>query len=155
MAYKHFESESDRFWSKVKTGSENDCWEWQASLSSGYGRFQYPSGEERAHRVAWKLSNNSDIPDGKIILHLCNNRRCCNPKHLKCSTRSENIRMAYRDGLKTHVEGKPSRFYEGEIWLIRRLHNAGFHKETIGAMFKCSRQQVHYLINNTPNILRT
>ena len=29
-----------RFWSKVlKSDDENDCWEWQACLRNGYGKF--------------------------------------------------------------------------------------------------------------------
>ena len=51
-----------RFWSKVKLSGFDDCWLWTASISkNGYGSFGL---------------------NGKMILHTCDVRACCNPRHL-------------------------------------------------------------------------
>jgi hypothetical protein len=50
------------------------------------------------HRTSYKAFK-GPIPDGKVIMHLCNNKRCINPKHLEVGDTTENIRMAIVDGL--------------------------------------------------------
>jgi len=44
-----------------------------------------------AHRVAWTLTH-GEIPADMTIDHLCRNRRCCNPAHLRLLTNVENAR---------------------------------------------------------------
>jgi hypothetical protein len=33
------------------------------------------------------------------VMHACNNKLCCNPKHLVLGTAAENTQAAYRDGI--------------------------------------------------------
>ena len=74
------------FWSKVRVAGLDDCWEWTASLTvNGYGRFS--SGRnygvpQHSNRTVWHLTHGL-IPPGLDILHSCDNRKCCNPTHLR------------------------------------------------------------------------
>jgi hypothetical protein len=80
----------DRFWSKVE--KTDTCWNWVSAISKeGYGRFSLNGTNQLAHRVAWCLTR-GEIPIGKVIDHLCRNRKCCNPNHLEIVTTQENTK---------------------------------------------------------------
>jgi len=96
----------ERFNSKY-TKSENGCWLWTASVSTGgYGNFSLDGGTHPAHRVAYE-ANIGPIPDGLELDHLCRTRNCVNPNHLEIVTHIENVRRG-NSGLyqrsKTHCK---------------------------------------------------
>ena len=94
MANRKQTSFEDRFWSKVKKA--DGCWEWQASLySNGYGYFRIKAHQAGiAHRIAYLLVK-GEIPQGKLVLHSCDNRKCVNPEHLRVGTAHDNNLEAY------------------------------------------------------------
>lgn len=79
----------DLFWKKVD--KSNSCWTWKAAKDiDGYGKFSIANhGSYRAHRVAALLSG-IEIPEGHVVMHLCDNPSCCNPSHLRVGTIQEN-----------------------------------------------------------------
>lgn len=101
-------STSDRqtdFWSKVE--KTDTCWNWTAYVTKrGYGRF-WNDGERRfTHRLsyAWTIG---PIPDGMQVDHMCHNRRCVRPDHLRLATHKENQenRGGAQANSKTGVRG--------------------------------------------------
>lgn len=91
----------ERFFEKVEIRPIPQCWPWVAWVNNmGYGQMSIPSRDIQrgdrtvlAHRISWILQNEQPIPEGLDILHLCDNKRCVNPAHLKPGTASENARM--------------------------------------------------------------
>lgn len=67
------------------------CWNWPRSLKDGYGRVRINGKQEYVHRVSYALFR-GEIPDGLVVRHDCDNRRCVNPEHLRIGKISDNIK---------------------------------------------------------------
>ena len=92
----------DRFFEKLPVDRDPDkCWEWKG-CDNGYGYGLIGSGGKhskmlKAHRVAWELANDQEVPEGMHVLHHCDNPPCCNISHLYIGTHADNMRdMAKR-----------------------------------------------------------
>lgn len=85
-----------RFWSSVDVGLASDCWEWQGAVDERrYGQFVVWEKRLRlhAHRIAYSLYYDRDIPPTLVVVQTCGNLRCCNPAHLMLVGRTEQIRF--------------------------------------------------------------
>lgn len=78
---------ADEFWGRVIRPSDDpdQCWPWSGKPAvTGYGQLQRRGISPQplsTHRVAWELIY-GPIPEGKHVLHRCDNRICCRPDHL-------------------------------------------------------------------------
>lgn len=92
------------------------CWEWTGSLTAqGYGRVRFASKDCTLHRLIFKLHTHIDI-NGLDVHHTCENRKCCNPLHLKAMSRSEHIETEHSQSKKTvcksgHVYDEANTYY--------------------------------------------
>lgn len=81
----------ERFWEKVdKTG---ECWVWTgAKTDQGYGSFWTGTDVDLAHRVAWRLAGNPDVPElDHVKAKGCTSRLCVRLDHLEPVTHAENM----------------------------------------------------------------
>jgi hypothetical protein len=109
----------ERFWSKVDkdgpvpVGHEElgTCWIWTGFTRNGYGLFWYQGQDRQAQRICYILSF-GDIPKRMVIDHICHDRACVNPEHIRLATVSQNNKNLSR--AKNNTSGfKGVRWHKG------------------------------------------
>ena len=64
----------------------NGCLYWQGHRNaSGYGRIAVNRRDWTVHRLVWTLIHGA-IVDGLVVMHSCDQRRCCEQLHLSLGT---------------------------------------------------------------------
>lgn len=87
-----------RMRANVKIDKQTGCHLWMGHRDpGGYGRITVQRVRHLTHRLAWELKH-GPIPEGMIVMHVCDNPRCCNPEHLKLGTRGDNNRDRHKKG---------------------------------------------------------
>ncbi len=110
------EKDRIRFWSYVRVGGTDECWEWMGAKSwNGYGRvvlsgYRSPRSASRTS-LEWSLGRL--VADGMMACHTCDNPGCVRPDHLYEGTPSDNshdmivrgrIATGDRSGPRLHPE---------------------------------------------------
>ena len=113
----------------------NGCWRWIGALSArGYGVFY--DGTRTLLATHYVVENIKKLTvNNLLVCHSCDNKDCVNPDHLFLGTYHDNMKDAHEKNLL----GRTSRFYFGEVWLMRKLFKAGFNYAFIAKMFKSNR----------------
>lgn len=80
-----------RFKAKILV-SPKGCHDWTgAKFVNGYGAFHLQGKLRRAHRVAYVWAYGELAAGYSGLDHICNNRGCVNPEHLRPATHLENV----------------------------------------------------------------
>ncbi len=125
-----------RFWSKVNVAGLDECWEWTAGKTGGYGRFCINYKMYRAHRVSWYLTHGK-IPASLCVLHSCDNRACVNPAHLFLGTRKDNMQDAAKKGrIARGPRNGNSKLSANEVRKINELLAEGWDQQEIADEFE-------------------
>ena len=101
----------ERFAAKYEP-NENGCKVWKGYIQpNGYGQFTLSGKQAYAHRFAYEQYV-APLEPGLVIDHLCRNRACVEPSHLRQVTQRENL------------------FAEGSMALAKLRHLARLERES-------------------------
>jgi hypothetical protein len=139
----------DRFWAKV--AKSDGCWLWTASVGSdGYGTFGVSAKEcWRVHRLAWTLEH-GPIPDGMMVCHRCDVRRCVKTDHLFLGTAMDNNRDCISKGRDLHPAGSHhplAKLSRHDVISIRQALDSGATKAALARQYGVHKTTVTRIAN--------
>lgn len=148
------------FWDRVDKDTPSGCWLWTGGVSNtGYGTVHYQGRVVTAHRLAAFLSGLVESPDAPkdrkgsgFVLHQCDNRRCCNPAHMKIGTYADNQLEAYKRGQRQQPRGGEhtnSKLTAEQARSIRNEYAAGgVSQDALAAHYGVSQRAISLITLN-------
>lgn len=145
-------------WSKVDVRGEQECWPWKGTQTkSGYGRTWINDVGYYAHRVIFSLANPGQIelraPANKrargFLMHLCDNRICCNPAHLRVADIKTNNEDCVKKGRRKLPMGENhhrSVFSDVEIQQTLEMRQSGHSARQIAMKLNKKRATIESLL---------
>lgn len=130
---------------------ENGCWYCSAGgEQSRYGTIWYCNSSIGNHQASW-LVHKGPIPQGLLVCHSCDNKRCINPDHLFLGTEKDNIQDCVKKGRrdKRHGERNPAALITEEIVKEIRYfcEHSGLTQQRIAEHFGISQVLVSQIKN--------
>lgn len=112
-------------------------------------------GTGGSHRLMWFIYHGF-IPEKKVVMHKCDNRRCINPRHLRLGTTAENISdmIAKNRHVKLPVGEKSfmSKFSDDQILKIRESADNGRSYKEIAKDFNIHSSHVSRIVRGLARI---
>lgn len=114
-----------QFVDNISRNPVSGCWNWIGLTfhQSGYGQINNKAlapAPTTAHRAAWMLYR-GPIPEGMMVLHKCDNRKCANPDHLYLGTNQQNMLDRSQRGYVHQM-----RLDEAKVREMRALRQGGW-----------------------------
>ena len=130
------------FWERIKKCGEDECWDWSGTVThNGYGRFRFEGKIHYAHRFSYSLAH-GELDEEDVVRHfICNNRLCCNPRHMDIDTR-ENTMRETASGIKNNN----AKLKASDIKDIRRKASLGANNRSLSDRYGVSLVTIRLII---------
>lgn len=132
----------------AKSRENGECLEWTGGVSaSGYGIISVNNMSKSVHRVSY-IAFKGPIPDGKCVLHKCDNRICILPDHLFIGTLGENNtdrELKGRSADRRGEKGTMAKITADDVRKIRTLAKT-MSQRKVGDMFGLCQQTVWAIV---------
>ena len=94
------EKQFNRFCTKIVIEPISGCWFWTGSLdSNGYPRVNINSINRRAHIISYEHFKGA-VPLNMDCHHVCKNKHCVNPNHIKVISRYNHKQLHLGENIK-------------------------------------------------------
>ena len=132
----------EKFMISVLSTSTEECINWPyGKTHDGYGAIAKKLyGQPVAHRKVYELVHGT-IDQSLIVLHICDNRACINPNHLRLGTQCDNIKDMVNKKRQRGAVGESNRharLKEINVVSIVDLLQRGIGGKAIAAQFNVS-----------------
>lgn len=104
----------ERIFRLISFNKSTGCWDWTGNKNkTGYGRVRYLGDKVLIHRLMFSWITGKGLSkiisrDNLILDHICNNKSCCNPTHLRLTTHKVNMLRgngpSAREARQTHCK---------------------------------------------------
>jgi Mor family transcriptional regulator len=134
----------ERFWKYVE--KTEGCWLWKGAVDGvTYGRIYDATRKEKvlAHRVSWEIHHGS-IPEGKNVLHRCDNPACVNPEHLFLGTHVDNAQ-----DMVSKFRGHCVFKNKDTVVEILDLHSHGHSGRSLAKIFGVSVDTIYRILHGS------
>lgn len=109
----------------------------------------------RVPRLVWQFVN-GQIPDATpFVLHTCDNRRCCNPRHLFLGTNLDNVRDMIAKGRNSPpppglrgLDNGMGKLSDADRKLIKSSYLPGVSQRELAARFQVSQRLVWNVLHS-------
>jgi hypothetical protein len=120
-------------------GGLNSCWPFLGHTNlNGYGQIRRGKRKSvKAHRWAYEHFYNTELSD-LFVLHSCDNKKCCNPLHLKLGTHKENMAEVKERGLSKKLCYKT----------IKELREKGLTQKEIATKMQCAPNTIWQILKS-------
>lgn len=124
------------------------CWEWQGKYNEKARNIYWSIGNRKVipYRMVYELVHGVTLTTEQQILHSCDNRKCCNPRHMRVGTHQENM----NDMKQRERHGLPHNTVRAIRRLGARVDDGGRRAMTdadIGELYGISRRHVNSILN--------
>jgi hypothetical protein len=140
-----------RFSEYVGSKTPTGCTEWNGYLDKrGYARIRTEGSHKKspalAHRAIFTFVN-GEIPEGKVVMHTCDNPKCVNLEHLVLGTSRDNTSDMIAKGRHGWREKTPwQKLSAADARLVKRLRAMEMTQERIAGIMGVSRPLISLLL---------
>lgn len=125
--------------------TRNGCWEITSHKpgKSGYVHI-CRNGKENISVHRWVYENYFGvIPQDYVVMHMCDNKICINPAHLKIGTQWANMRDCTIKGRRPHGnKNGGARLSKEEVSFLRADYDSGINRKQIEEKYGVSKATV-------------
>ena len=135
--------------------SSQGCIEWAGYRTvDGYGHIKIKGKIWKTHRLSYTLFIGG-IPEGKCVLHKCDNPACCNPNHLFLGDWNDNNKDRATKGRSAVGERSGrAKLTDYQVGQVRELYSTGEYTQvSLGYKYGVSSHQIGMIVHGKSRVV--
>lgn len=143
-----------RFYLSFQT-VQSGCWEWTkgriGSPKCLYGMMHINRKNKLAHRISYEL-HKGEIPEGRLVLHRCDNAKCVNPDHLYLGDAKQNAKDRQDRGRHNIKKVKFTNYSRDTAQKVLDLRKEGLFFKDIATQLGLTKRICQYIAERPERI---